>query len=214
MHSHEVRVQWPVAGLRLFGHAGDGGVESHAGLDTDHQQVEDIGKRVDHLSLTDLDPIAEPKVGQEEADPREDKRDGQELHEGNDPNEDEAAVKKIGGPDENGQRDLGADEDHDGSRLIMAGPDEPLPVLRGSLFRAAEGAPDALDGALPACDRLVAPTKNGLFVDAVAGRRGQSAALQDRPQLEQRHRGQDRDTGDDDECEKDDGDRVHGCLTP
>src|SRR5207245_7333225 len=139
----------------------------HTGLDTDHQQVEDIGKRVDDISLTDLDAVAEPEVGQEEADPGEDERDGQKLREWNDPNEDEAAVKKIGGPEENGQRDLGADEEHDGSRLMIAGPDEPLPVLRGILFRGYEGAADAVEVALPDGDGMFAPTVGGIVVTAV-----------------------------------------------
>src|SRR4030095_10680573 len=99
MHPHEVHVQWPVSSLGLLGHAGDGGVESHAGLHTNHQQVEDVRERVDYLSLTDLDAVAEPEVGQEETDPGEDKRDGQELREGDDPQEYEAAVDKIGGPE-------------------------------------------------------------------------------------------------------------------
>src|SRR5262249_20894305 len=101
----------------------------------------------------------------------------------------------------------------DGSRLVIARQDEPFPVLRGSrLFRAADGAPDALDRALPACSRLVAPTQNRLFADAVAVRGGQSPPLHDRPPLEHCHRGQDRDTGDDDESEKDNSDRTHDCL--
>ena len=68
--------RWPGSRLGLLGHAGDGGVESHAGLHADHQQVEDVRERVDDRSLTDLDAVAEPEVGQEETDPGENERNG------------------------------------------------------------------------------------------------------------------------------------------
>ena len=67
------------AALRLLGDPGHRGVEAHAGLDADHQQVEHVRQGVQDLALAVLDPVAEPEVREEEADDGEDQRDGEEA---------------------------------------------------------------------------------------------------------------------------------------
>src|SRR5262249_11548496 len=113
------------------------------------------------LSPANLDAVVEPEVRQEESDHGQDQRDGQQSRERYGP-ECHEAVEEVERTQAASERDLGADEDKDGARLVVPRPHELAPVLaRGGFFGTSDGSSDLLDRAFPPDAGLVAPPENG-----------------------------------------------------
>ena len=102
-------VQRAVLTLGLLGDPGHRGVESHTGLDADHQQVEHVRQGVDDLALAGLDAIVEPEVREEEADDGKDQRDREQAGDRDDP-QGQHRVEEIARAGQAGEPHLGAEE--------------------------------------------------------------------------------------------------------
>ncbi len=215
VHAEEFFVERALLLHWLIGDPSDGGIEAQSGLDTHHEQVEDVRESVDDLSAAYLDAVVEPEVRKEEADHAQDQRDrhqsreryGLEGHE---------AVEEVERAQPSSEGDLGAEEEQDRPGLVEASPDEPATVLcRSGVLGAADRPPDLLDGVLPPGPGFVGPAQDGRRTRRRRrSRPAEALALEGWPEAHQGHAGKQGHARDEHEGEDGDGEGAHGCLTP
>jgi hypothetical protein len=211
VHAEQLLVKRAGLPSRLVRHPRHGGVESHARLDADHQQIEHVGQRIGDGPLPLSSPESEPHIGDKPPEATED--DGHRQHIGKRALRHDA-IEDVRARQRPGQRSLAAQEQRDGRGLLKTGQDE-TPAIAAEETRVAwrEPLPQACHQRLPPRGRTLLPPEDRRARHRCAGERAREAFAPDGGQeTEQQRADRKGRSGDQQEHDADD-ERGHG-FTP